>query len=140
MLREAGKPEDIINEISDAAAFGTNMVALGFIRGMQLGRELDAKTRGNVGLLLKHEAVRKLLLQSEPKAPNLAICQALDKVEEGLPWTTLRKQFRSWERVVSHQSVRTLITHARRVALQDATFQEFLSVATGVGDAGSITN
>ena len=120
-------------------AFGTFMVALGFIRGMQFGRELDTKTQGNVDSLLRHAAIRKLLL-IEPKASTLKICQALDKVGEGVPWPKLQKEFGCWERAVSHQSVRTLITNSRKAALQDAAFQEFLSVASGAGDEGSITN
>jgi hypothetical protein len=128
-------------------AFGTYMVALGFIRGMQFGRELDSKTEGNVALLLRHPAIRKLLLQ-EPKASSLVICQALDK-KERMPrtkgWSEIIKkyggnQYGIWKLAVGETSVRTLITNARRVAVQDATFKEFASVASGVGDEGSITN
>jgi len=130
-------------EVGNIAAFGTSMFALGIIRGMQFGRELDSKTQGNINLLLRHAPVRRLLLE-EPKASNLKICRALDKVER-MPsskgvWSDLNKQYGTWEKAAGEQSVRTLITHARRVALQDAIYQEFLSVADGVGDEGSITN
>jgi hypothetical protein len=49
-------------------------------------------------------------------------------------------QYGIWKLAVGETSVRTLITNARRVAVQDATFKEFASVASGVGDEGSITN
>jgi hypothetical protein len=112
---------------------------------MQLGRQLDAKTEGKVDRLLKHAAIRKLLLSSEPKASNLKICQAFDIADDRMPWHKLDKQYNkvvphTWEKAAGKQSVRTLITYARRAALQDATFQEFLSVAAGAGDEGSITN
>jgi hypothetical protein len=131
--------EIVKREVEKLDAFGTYMFAIGFVRGIQLGRKLDSKTEGNVALLLKHVAVKNLLLQKEPKASNLKICQALDKVE-GLPWPKLRKEFGAWEKAAGKQSVRTLITLARRVALQDAMFQEFLSVAAGARDEGNITN
>ena len=130
--------EIVEEEVEKLDVFGTSMFALGIIRGMQFGRELDSKTQGNVDSLLKHAAVKRLLLR-KPKASNLEVCRALDKVE-GLPWPKLRKQYGTWDACSNHQSVRTLITNARQTALQDAMYQEFLSVADGVGDKGSITN
>ena len=53
------------------------MWALGFVRGLQQGRILDRKSEGTVGPILKHAAVRRLLLR-QPKASSLEICRALD--------------------------------------------------------------
>jgi hypothetical protein len=128
-------------ELSYISAFGTNMFALGIVRGMQLGRKLDSKTEGkNVTLLLKHAAVRRLLLEEKPTA--LKICQALDRVGGvRMPWPKLDKQYgASWEKAAGERDVRTLITNARRAVVQATEFDEFLSVVRGAGDEGSITN
>jgi len=115
------------------AQFGALMFALGAIRGMQLGRELDSKSQGIVNNLLKHKAVRRLLLD---KASTLVVCRALDKVER-LPWPKLSKQYGTWVDAASQPSVKVAIGNARKAALQQAKFEEYLSAAKGAGD-GSI--
>jgi hypothetical protein len=119
--------------------FATEMLAIGFIRGMQLGRELDTKTEGTLGPILKHSAVRRLLIRPKPKATALEICRALDKVQ-GMPWPNLRKRYGTWEAAVKHHLVKVAITDARKAAIQENVFSEFLAVVKGVGDDGSILN
>lgn len=137
------------NDKSKLERFSGLMFALGAIRGMQLGRELDTKTKGDVVRLLRHTSVTKLLLK-EPIASSKEICSELDKYErlhdksepqqKKSPWKELDKQYGTWTKAVSHPSVRNLITRARRAAQQDAMFDRFLAVADGVGDEGSMTN
>ena len=119
--------------------YGAAMYALGFVRGMQLGRELDSKTEGGtVGPILKHAPIRRLLL-SQPKASTLEVCRELDKVE-GMPWPELRKRYGGWEAASKQPLVKMAITNARKAAVQAAKFDEFLTVAKAVGDEGSILN
>ena len=99
--------------------YGMFCLAIGFMQGMKTGREPDTKTTGNVAPLLKPASVRRLLLK-KPKATNLEICEVLDKYERlpsgGKTWPKLSKQYGTWTKAVGHQSVRTLISHARRAS------------------------
>lgn len=115
--------------------YGAAMFALGFVRGMQLGRELerDSKAPGTVGLILKHAAVRRLLLR---RATTEEICSALDDKDEPLPGK-LRGQG-TWGRLRRKPLVKVVIADARKAAIQEAVFAEFLAIAKGVGDDGSI--
>jgi hypothetical protein len=124
------------------AEYATALYALGFVRGMQQGYRLDGntvgETKGTVGLILKHAAVRRLLLM-QPKASTFGICKALDKAV-GMPWPELRKKYGTWEEAVKEPLVKVAITDARKAAIQEAIFSEFLAVAKAVGDGGSILN
>jgi hypothetical protein len=108
---------------------------IGLMQGMKTGRKLDTKTEGNVATLLKHSTVRRLLLKDE--ATNLEICKALDK-RERMPWLRLHKQYGTWEKAAGTQSVRTLISQARRVARQRTNYEHLLSVLKTVNDASGL--
>ena len=101
--------------------YGIFCLAIGFMQGMATGKRLYTKTEGNVALLLKHAPVRRLLLK-KPVATNLDICAVLDKYQR-LPWTKLNRQYGTWTKAVGQQSVRTLITHARRAAKAAANYE-----------------
>ena len=119
--------------------YATALYALGFVRGMQQGWRLDTKhaeTKGTT--ILKHASVRRLLLR-QPKATTLEVCKALDKVI-GMPWPELRKKYGTWEAAFKQPLVKVAITDARKAAIQEAIFSEFLVVAKAVGDKGSILN
>ena len=108
---------------------------------MQLGRELE-RERGNdksiiIPTILKHSSVRRLLLK-HPKATTLEVCRALDDEIEELPWPKLRKYI-TWEAVSKRPIVKMAISDARKAAIQEVLFSEFLAVAKGVGD-GDIIN
>jgi hypothetical protein len=122
--------------------YTTALYAIGFVVGMQQGYRLNGntmgETRGTGGLILKHAAVRRLLLR-QPKATTLEVCKALDKAV-GMPWPKLRKKYGTWEAAVKEPLVKVAITDARKAAIQEAIFSEFLAVAKGVGDGGSILN
>jgi hypothetical protein len=115
--------------------------AIGFVNGLQQGRRLDSKSEGTVGPILKHAAVRRLLLR-QPKASALEVCMALDKVEEKMPkgWKFRTECGGVWERAVKQPLVRVAITNARKAAIEEAICSEFLAVAKGVGEKGSILN
>lgn len=117
------------------------MFALGFVRGLQQGRILDSKSEGTVGPILKHAAVRRLLLR-QPKASSLEICRALDDAEEKMPkgWRFRNECGGVWERAAKQPLVRMAITSARKAAIEEAICSEFRAVAKGVGDKGSILN
>ena len=108
-------------------------LTIGIMQGMKVGMELDTKTGGSIALLLKHASVRKLLVK-EPKAANLAICKALDKVER-MPWPKLNKQYGTWEKAAGEQSVRTLISQSRRAAQANTNYEQLVSVLKTVKDA-----
>lgn len=99
-------------------------LAIGMMQGLTVGRTLDAKVGGGIALLLKHASVRKLLVK-EPKATNLAICKALDKVER-MPWPKLNKHHGTWEKAAGEQSVRTLISQSRRAAQASTNYEHLL--------------
>ncbi|MGA7830654.1 MAG: hypothetical protein WCA21_06830 [Terracidiphilus sp.] len=131
-----GRPVSADTILSEVVAA---MYAIGFVRGMQLGRELerDRETGGTVGLLLKHAPVRHALLH-QPEKTTEEICEVLDNYDVELPGK-LRGQG-TWGRFQRKPLVKVAISNARKAAIQEAMFAEFMAVAKGVGHEGSIVN
>jgi hypothetical protein len=132
-----GKP---VSNDTILGEYAASVYAFAFVRGMQLGREIE-RERGNdtsiiIPTILKHSSVRRLLLR-HPKATTLEVCRALDDEIEELPWPKLRKYI-TWEAVSKRPIVKMAITDARKAAIQEVLFSEFLAVAKGAGDEGSI--
>ncbi len=125
------------SKISDTllSEFGASMMALGIVRGMQLGRELEreSKRSGTSGLLLKHASVRRLLLR---RATTKEICSALDEKDVPLPGKL--RGTGTWERLMKEPLVKVAVADARKAATQEAMFSEFMAISKGVGDDGSI--
>lgn len=114
------------------AEFAAALYALGFVRGMQLGRELerDRKTKGVVGAILKHAPVRRLLLRG---ATAEEICSVLDDYDVELPKSLQGRG--TWGRLLpTKPRIKNAIADAKKAAIQDAIFAEFLAVAKGLDD------
>jgi hypothetical protein len=120
--------------------FGARMFALGAIRGMQFGRqiEIDSK-RATIAnsIFLKYDSVAKLLVK-EPKATNREICLALDRLKARMPWSELKRQNLTWEECKNNPTVKMAIMNARKAALQAAAYREFVAQLDAIGNEGSV--
>jgi hypothetical protein len=128
---------------NDLREYGALCLGLGLLHGMQFGRNLDKKSKGIVDSILKHAAVKRLLVK-EPKVTTLKICCALDKATEPLPkrvaWMELWKKDRCWSRWAAQPLVKMAIRDARKAALQEENYYRLRAALDDVGVSSNPLN
>jgi Zn-dependent oligopeptidase len=146
-----------VDAIMRLRTYGESKMAWGILRGLQFGSQLGNKVENTIAAAItKHASVRRLLVK-EPVvstlkhasmatllamkpvvSTTLEVCQALDKVNEPLPWLKLSRKSRFWVDHAKTSTVKMAITLARKAALQSALDEEFIQLIKAIGDVGSL--
>jgi hypothetical protein len=141
LKRQLPQPVNGLTETMFLSEFAAAMYALGLVRGMQLGQELerervrkrDRSIKNDMSsTLLKYAAVRRALLH-QPARSAKEICEVLDDHDVTLPRSLRGKG--TWGRLLGQKKlIEVTISKARKAAIQDAMLAEFMAVAKGVGE------